>query len=49
MYLIADNPNDFANAVTRLLRDVDLQTRLATNGRRLAETRYDWQVVLSLN
>jgi glycosyltransferase involved in cell wall biosynthesis len=44
--LVADSPADFAGAVTRLLRDDSLQSRLATNGRRLAEQRYDWRVVL---
>ena len=44
--LVEDNPVDFADAVVRLLQDPSLQTRLAENGRRLAETRYDWQNVL---
>ena len=44
--LVADSPADFAGAVTRLLRDDSLQFRLAANGRRLAEQRYDWRVVL---
>lgn len=44
--LVADTPQDFASAVVRLLGDAGLQARLAANGRRLAESRYDWQVVL---
>jgi glycosyltransferase involved in cell wall biosynthesis len=44
--LIANSPSDFASAVVRLLRDEALQAKLATNGRRLAEQRYDWKVVL---
>ena len=44
--LVADTPIDFANRVSDLLADVSLQESLATNGRYLAETKYDWQVVL---
>ncbi len=42
--LIADEPSDFADAVLRVLRDVDLRGTLSRNGRR-AVTRYDWQVI----
>ncbi len=45
--LVADDPADFAAATVRLLGDKTLQKQLAENGRLLAETRYDWQVVLS--
>jgi len=45
--LVADDPESFARAVIRLAQDVELQARISTNGRRLAETEYDWQVVLS--
>jgi glycosyltransferase involved in cell wall biosynthesis len=44
--LVADTPACFAAAVVRLLQDESLQSRLATNGRHLAEQRYDWKVVL---
>jgi glycosyltransferase involved in cell wall biosynthesis len=44
--LLADDPEPFANAVVRLLKDPKLRQCLSINGRRLAETRYDWQVVL---
>jgi len=44
--LVSDTPDDFAAAVIRLMGDADLQTRLAQNGRRLAEGTYDWRVVL---
>jgi glycosyltransferase involved in cell wall biosynthesis len=44
--LVADNVQDFTEAVGKLLKDVSLQTRLAHNGRSLAETLYDWRVVL---
>ncbi|MCP4423365.1 MAG: glycosyltransferase [Chloroflexi bacterium] len=45
--LVADDPDSFAAETIRLLRDEALQQHLAENGRTLAETRYDWQVVLS--
>lgn len=44
--LVADSVQAFAQDVVRLLQDPALQARLAANGRRLAETCYDWQVVL---
>jgi len=40
--LIADEPDDFAAQVLRLLRDQGLRRRLAKNARRLVEERYDW-------
>jgi glycosyltransferase involved in cell wall biosynthesis len=42
--LIADRPEDFAAAVLRLLGDPALARHLADNGRRLAETVYDYRV-----
>jgi len=44
--LVEDTDADFANAVIELLNNSKLQNQLAENGRRLAETRYDWQAVL---
>jgi len=44
--MVADTVEDYATAVVSLLRDSELQSRLAVNGRRLAENRYDWRVVL---
>jgi glycosyltransferase involved in cell wall biosynthesis len=44
--LVADGPKAFADAVVRLLRDPQLQARLADSGRRLVVQKYDWQVVL---
>ncbi len=41
--LIADEPGDFAAAVLRVLDDRALAQRLSHNGRRLAETRYDYR------
>ena len=45
--LVADTASQFADHVIELLRDTSLQEKLSQNGRRLAETRYDWQFVLS--
>ncbi len=44
--LVGDEPEEFATQVVRLLNDAELGRRLAANGRRLAEDRYDWKVVL---
>lgn len=43
--LIADTPDDLAAQVLCLLNDRDLRQRLVANGRRLVETRYDWQII----
>ncbi len=43
---VEDTPQGFAAYVARLLGDAGLQDRLAENGRRLAETHYDFRVVL---
>ena len=44
--LVQDSPHELADSVVKLLNDPQLQLQLATNGRYLAETRYDWKVVL---
>jgi glycosyltransferase involved in cell wall biosynthesis len=44
--LVADTAVDFAASVINLLDDQVQQTRLAQNGRMLAESRYDWKVIL---
>jgi glycosyltransferase involved in cell wall biosynthesis len=41
--LIADDPAEFATATLRLLDDAALAHRLAEDGRRLVETRYEWR------
>ncbi|HJW90472.1 MAG TPA: glycosyltransferase family 4 protein [Anaerolineales bacterium] len=46
--VVADEPQDFAQAVANLLQDDSRQARLAVQGRRLAERYYDWRVVLKL-
>ena len=43
--LIADDPQAFAEAVTRVLSDADLNRALRLNGRRWVEQKYDWQRV----
>jgi len=43
--LIADEPTEFADAVLRLLDDPALRAKLATNGQRLVESRYGWEVI----
>ena len=45
--LVADTAKKFADRVSELLENVSLQEKLSTNGRKLAQTKYDWQVVLS--
>jgi len=42
--LIADNPDDFARAVLRLLRDKHLRANLSANGRQLVEKQYSWNI-----
>jgi glycosyltransferase involved in cell wall biosynthesis len=44
--LVADTPADFADTVTRLLKDKVLQDNLAAKGRQLAKRCYDWHVIL---
>jgi glycosyltransferase involved in cell wall biosynthesis len=45
--VVADSAIEFANCVCELLENVSAQENLSMNGRKLAETKYDWQVVLS--
>jgi glycosyltransferase involved in cell wall biosynthesis len=45
--LVADSETNFANQVNQLLENPSLREKLSTNGRNLAESKYDWQVVLS--
>jgi glycosyltransferase involved in cell wall biosynthesis len=40
--LIADDPDQFAEKTVRLLTNRKLYDHISTNGRKLAETRYDW-------
>ena len=43
--LIADDPESFAAAVLRAVRDPGLNQRLRFNGRRWVEEKYDWKIV----
>ncbi len=43
--LIADTPDEFAQATLRLMTDPQLRRRLAQNGRALVEARYGWQAI----
>jgi glycosyltransferase involved in cell wall biosynthesis len=43
--LIRDDPGDFAQAVTQLIEDRELRMRLSQEGRKAAETIYDWEVL----
>lgn len=45
--LIADNPEEFSQAVIRVLHEPILAERLRTNGRRWVEDHYEWQKVYS--
>lgn len=44
--LIADSPQDFANAVLRLLQDDELHQQLAAAGFDLVKQKYNWDAVL---
>lgn len=44
--LVADEVHSFAHECVRLLRNPKLQQQLAENGRLLAQSKYDWRVVL---
>lgn len=43
--LVADEPQAFASAIGQLFTDAGLSSRLATHGRALVQTRYDWQFI----
>jgi glycosyltransferase involved in cell wall biosynthesis len=44
--IVADTPQDFAEAVLQLLDNFEMRAEIAKNGRDLVEWKYDWQVVL---
>jgi glycosyltransferase involved in cell wall biosynthesis len=44
--IVADTPQEFAEAVLELLGNYELRNEIAKNGRDLVERKYDWQVVL---
>jgi glycosyltransferase involved in cell wall biosynthesis len=41
--LVADEPDEFATAVLRVLNEADLAKQLSLNGRRLVESQYDYR------
>ena len=43
--LLADEPEEFAVSVVRLLEDRDLQSEMRSAGRRWVEQQYDWKTV----
>jgi glycosyltransferase involved in cell wall biosynthesis len=44
--LIADTPQQFANAVIRLLQDSELRCQLSANACHLVERQYDWTTIM---
>jgi glycosyltransferase involved in cell wall biosynthesis len=46
--LLADSPNDFAEAVVRLLGDSRRRKKLAQAGRQLVEARYGWTKIAEI-
>ena len=43
--VIADEPQQFAEAVVRLVRDDEMRRRLEVEARKLVVERYDWSAV----
>lgn len=43
--LVADQPQEFAASVIRLLKDAELRATLSRNGRATVETHYDWSKI----
>jgi glycosyltransferase involved in cell wall biosynthesis len=43
--IIADEPADFAQAVVRMIRDVEGRRRIETDARRVVVEKYDWSAV----
>ena len=43
--LLADEVDDFAEAILRLFNDQELMNRLRWNGRRLVEEKYEWKLI----
>jgi glycosyltransferase involved in cell wall biosynthesis len=44
--LVKDSPPEFAESALELMANPDLAEKIARSGRKLAENKYDWQVVL---
>jgi glycosyltransferase involved in cell wall biosynthesis len=43
--LVADDPDQIAEQIARLLNDPALVERITTKGRRLVEDHYDWDAI----
>lgn len=44
--IVADDPKKFANRTVELLKDEGLRIKIGVNGRKLAETKYDWKIIV---
>ena len=44
--MIADSPEDFAGKAVALLSERELWTKIARDGRKLVEERYDWEKIM---
>jgi glycosyltransferase involved in cell wall biosynthesis len=44
--LIADDPENFADHVIKLLQNEDLRKKLASNAVQLVRENYDWQIIM---
>jgi len=45
--LIADDPERFADGIVTLSRSNELRRKLGKNGRQLAESKYDWRMLMN--
>lgn len=43
--ILADRPEDFAKRVVKLFSDYQLKNSIATEGRKLVEEKYDWDMI----
>lgn len=43
--IIADTPEEFAEEVIKLLKNKKLRARIGSNGRKLVETKYNWEPI----
>lgn len=44
--IVADDPKEFANRTIDLLRDEGLRLKIGLDGRKLAATKYDWEIIV---
>jgi glycosyltransferase involved in cell wall biosynthesis len=43
--LIADDPEEFATQVTRLLRNPEMRQSLSLNASQLVKEKYEWEII----